>query len=68
MGLSKDGKTATFVWSTIDIIYRAKDRDITITEDQAKRILKNIASGEDDSTGLFWDTIDIFTDNLVSDV
>ena len=51
-------------WSTIDIIDRAKERDIKITEEQALEILNNIKRGHDCNIGINWDVIDCHIDML----
>lgn len=58
MGLSRDGKSACFVWTTVDIIYRGKDLGKEISEDQAKSILRNMVCSHDTDMGISWETID----------
>lgn len=53
-----DGKIA-IVWSAQDIMNRAEDNDIDITEEQAKDILNSILEKHDCEQGITWDTIDL---------
>lgn len=48
-----------------DIIMRAQDREITLTEEQARSIAQDIEHNHDCEYGLCWDTIDIYTDTAV---
>jgi ClpP class serine protease len=45
-------------WSVEDIMDRARDISISITEDQAKEILQQVLNRHDASIGVNWDVFD----------
>lgn len=55
-------KIGSVKWSTIDIIDRAKDRGLKVTDEQAKEILNTIIRKHDAELGINWDVIDAHTD------
>lgn len=54
-------------WSVDDVIGRAEDRDIKLTEDQALDILSLLESKHDCNIGINWDVIDYHTDCLLEE-
>jgi hypothetical protein len=50
------------VWSTEDVIGRAKERDIELTEDQALGVLHSLERRFDANIGISWEVIDIYID------
>jgi uncharacterized ubiquitin-like protein YukD len=52
----------TIVWQTEDIIMRAEEREIKLTEKQADEILGLLDRKHDCSIGINWDVIDFWTD------
>ena len=49
-------------WHIADIMDRAEDRDITLTENEAREILAAILRSHDCNMGINWDVIDTHTD------
>jgi len=49
-------------WQLDDIIYRAKDRDIELTTEQAKEVACYMENNHDANNGINWDFIDFATD------
>lgn len=56
---------ALAVWSTEDVIMRGEERDIEVSEDQARNIIGLIDNTQDCTIGITWDTIDIYTDDVL---
>jgi len=54
-------------WSTEDVLQRAKDNDVKLTEDEANSILLEIQRDYDADVGINWETIDVYIDDLVDD-
>ena len=52
-------------WSTEDVLQRAKDNDVKLTEDEANSILLEIQRDYDADIGISWTTIDVYIDDLV---
>ena len=52
-------------WSTEDVLQRAKDNDVKITEDEANSILLEMQRDYDADVGINWETIDVYIDDLV---
>ena len=55
------------IWSVEDVIQRAKERDMTITKEQAEGVLNNMDNKQDCSMGVSWDTMDCYLDEIVSE-
>jgi len=55
---------AVAIWSEVDVLERAKEREIAITREQAKSIIDLIHRKQDASLGISWDTIDCYLDEL----
>jgi hypothetical protein len=55
---------ATAIWSEEDVLERAKERNIKITRKQAQDIIDRIDQKQDATTGITWDTIDCYLDDL----
>ena len=49
-------------WHIEDVIYRGKERGITITEEEAIDILDTLKDNHDSTIGINWDVIDAVTD------
>jgi len=54
----------TIEWSVEDILDRAKENNINITEKQALKILADIEHHHDASIGINWDVIDSYLEML----
>ena len=52
-------------WSTEDVLQRAKDSDVKLTEDEANSILLEIQRDYDADVGINWETIDDYIEGLV---
>ena len=52
-------------WSTEDVLQRAKDNDVKLTEDEANSILLEIQRDYDADVGINWETIDDYIEGLV---
>jgi hypothetical protein len=52
-------------WSTEDVLQRAKDNDVKVTEDEANSILLEIQRDYDADVGINWETIDDYIEGLV---
>jgi hypothetical protein len=51
--------TITITWSKDDVIQRAKESyDLTLTDDEAREILRQIVSSHDCNIGINWDVLD----------
>ena len=53
------------IWSTEDVLQRAKDNDVKITEDEANSILLEMQRDYDADVGINWETIDDYIEDLV---
>lgn len=54
-------------WNVEDVLVRAEDRDIELTEDEARKILHQLDEKHDASIGINWDTIDCITDMFLQE-
>ena len=54
-----DDKIA-LIWSTEDVISRAKEKGQTISEEEARDILQSVLQHHDCTIGITWDTIDSY--------
>lgn len=61
---SDDTVIAYMIFSAPDVVYRAKDRGIKLTIDQAKDILIQIQKNRDANLGINWDVIDYYLDEI----
>ena len=55
----------SIIWSTEDVLQRAKDSDVKLTEDEANSILLEMQRDYDADIGISWETIDVYIDDLV---
>lgn len=55
--LVKRGYIRVF-WSEMDIRYRAREKKITLTEEQIKKVAENMARFHDANYGINWDYMD----------
>jgi hypothetical protein len=51
-------KTICIKWSSVDVLTRAEDLGIEITEEQADKILDDMERQHDANYGITWETID----------
>jgi len=51
---------AAAIWGVDDVLERAKEREINVTEEQARNILELIHRRQDATLGITWDTIDCY--------
>ncbi len=54
----KDAEEYVCGWSKDDVLDKAQDMSVKITEDEAVEILDHIADNFDANHGVFWDTIE----------
>ena len=52
-------------WATEDVLQRAKDNDVKLTEDEANSILLEMQRDYDADVGINWETIDDYIEGLV---
>ena len=52
-------------WSTEDVLQRAKDNDVKLTEDEANSILLEMQRDYDADVGISWETIDDYIEGLL---
>ena len=52
-------------WSTEDVLQRAKDNDVKLTEDEANSILLEMQRDYVAEVGINWETIDDYIEGLV---
>ena len=62
------GKTISHTWSVDDVLQRARERDINLSDQQAKEILARVDHAADAMSGITWDTIDFETDKYLTDM
>jgi len=56
---------AMAIWTEDDVLGKAKERRIALTEEQAQEILETIDHKQDASIGISWDTIDAYLNDYV---
>lgn len=49
--------TIDVTWSTFDVLFKAEEMEIDLTQDQAVEILQNIKKSHDCENGITWETI-----------
>jgi len=54
-------------WSAEDVIYRAEENGVTLTEEEAIEILYRVDRRWDANVGISWDIFDIFIDDVVEE-
>lgn len=62
--LDQEECIAVAVWSEIDVMNRAKERNIEITKEEARQIIEVIHRRQDSTLGITWDTIDCYLDEV----
>lgn len=63
----EDTDTISIKWGIDDVIGRARENDIDITENEAREILATMDRRHDASIGINWDVIDCHVDMFVQD-
>jgi hypothetical protein len=56
------------VWGIVDVIERAKERDINLSKQQAREILHLIDKGKDAGRGINWDVLDTVTNDYLTKI
>jgi len=64
MGTWDDKRQIAIVWDIDDVIAKAKEREIVVTEEQAFEILTSMKSQHDCNYGITWETIDAHLDMM----
>ncbi len=59
-----NGEKIALFWCVKDVLWRAKEKGISISEAQAKIILALIKRNHDEDLGVSWKTIDAYLQNL----
>ena len=57
------GHVAVAIWQRADVIGRAEEKGMKLTDEQADEILDNIDRKQDCEYGISWTTIDCFLDD-----
>jgi len=63
-----DGKTIDWTWSWEDILERAKERKINLSEQQCIEILAQVDHYKDAEIGINWDVLDSYTDMYLDEM
>jgi hypothetical protein len=58
-------KQIFIVWSVIDVIDKAKNMDVVLTQYEAEKILYNVQKYHDASIGINWDVIGCHIDEFI---
>ena len=61
------GRAIALIWQVDDIIARASERGIDLTDTEAEEILYSLGRRHDPCYGVTWTTIDVYTDMTVGD-
>jgi hypothetical protein len=61
-------KTIEIKWSTEDVLFRAEDMGVTLTEEQGDQILQNVFDNHDADVGVSWVVIDFHIENFLEDL
>ncbi len=59
-----DEHIAVAIWSEVDVLERAEEKNMAITREGAREIIRLIDDKQDCSIGITWDTIDVYLDGL----
>ena len=62
IGWTGDQHIAIAIWTEEDVLGRAQERRLFITQEQARKIIDRVDNSQDSSLGISWDTIDAITD------
>ncbi len=62
--LIDDTRQIAIIWSIEDVFTQAKERGITITDEQAFTILQIMKKQHDRSISITWDTIDCYLEEM----
>jgi len=65
-GYKPNEHIAVAIWGEEDVIGRAEERGITITQKEAQEILDSVDHKQDCSIGISWDVLDVYIDELVN--
>ena len=55
---------AVAIWCEDDVLFRAKERHIKCSQEQAKQVIERVDHKQDCSLGITWDTLDCYLDEL----
>lgn len=61
-------KTIEIKWSTEDVLFRAEDMGVTLTEEQGDQILQDVFDNHDADVGVSWAVIDFHIENFLEDL
>ena len=54
-------------WCLEDVLWRAKDRGLKISKDEASEVLGLMYKHHDASIGLSWEVIDVWMDGIIAE-
>jgi len=57
-------KTITISWSTVDVLAKAEEMDVSLTEEQADEVLDMVERKHDASIGINWDVIEYWINEI----
>lgn len=63
--LEEDADQITLIWDTNDVIERAEEQEIEVSNDEARDILATMLRDLDHNHGITWETIDVHLAELV---
>jgi hypothetical protein len=61
----KQGDIVVFVWHIDDVLGLAEEREIELSEDEAREILYNVRREHDCMIGINWEVISYYLDDFV---
>lgn len=61
-------KTIEIKWSTEDVLTRAEDMGVTLTEEQGDQILQRVYDNHDADVGVNWVVIDFHIEDFLEDL
>ena len=60
-------KTISIVWTTDDILHTAQEMDIYLTDEEADKILYELAEHHDPQVGICWEVIEIYIEQYLDE-
>ena len=63
-GLEEKHNLCVIIWSPEDVIERAKENDIIVSQEDAEYILQRVSSDHDCNYGVSWETLDCYIDGV----
>ena len=63
-GLEEKHKLCVIIWNPEDVIERAKENNIIISQEDAEIVMEDVRYHHDCNYGVSWETLDVFIDSL----